>query len=763
MVEPKASNKVDPKASNMVEPAAPDKTRGASRPIWLLLAFLGLTLSMTLTYLYYRDMDRPSLVPGNILVLTLFNVNLILVTLLVLLLSRNLVKLYFERRHRLLGSGFRTKLIAAFVGLSLIPSVLLFIVATGYLTNSVENWFSIQVEESLKSSLEVAQTYYQNTQEEAAQAARQLAREAAASGLLGEDRPKITVWLASSLSRYRLDGVELRNEKGTLARTDGPSLSGQRPFELPPDILARARAGDDGVVTGAIAAGDLIRAIAPVMRGGTRETGGGKVVGFVAVDRLVPHGLVMKMEKITRAFEEYKQLQTFKNPIKGSYLLLFFLMTLVILFAATWFGFYLARGITVPIQKLAAATQAVARGNAGIRIDVRATDEIGVLVEAFNRMSHDLKVGQEQVEAFHRTLRESNIELDRRRAYIETVLESVGTGVISIDARGRIGTCNRAAEKMLQLEHGSIVGKPALDALRHAGLEPLASCLVEPKASTPNEAALSGGDISPREVEIPVQAKRLTLRVRVTPLRDEGGAAAGAVVVFDDLSELIRAQKAAAWQEVAQRIAHEIKNPLTPIQLSAQRLKKKYQEPSGDFGAVLGEATDTIINEVAGMKKMVDEFSSFARLPASRPQPHDLHEILSDVIRLYQSAHRHLELISDFDERLPTLHVDRDQIKRVFVNLFENAVEAMNQRGRLWVSTRYDAAGRKVRVEVADDGVGIRPEDRDKLFLPYFSRKRKGTGLGLAIVDRIISDHNGQIRVAENLPRGTRFLIELPA
>jgi two-component system nitrogen regulation sensor histidine kinase NtrY len=265
------------------------------------------------------------------------------------------------------------------------------------------------------------------------------------------------------------------------------------------------------------------------------------------------------------------------------------------------------------------------------------------------------------------------------------------------------------------------------------------------------------------EGQVEVQGKFLTIGLSCSRMRDEANKDLGFVLVFEDLTELIKAQKAAAWQEVAQRVAHEIKNPLTPIQLSAQRLRKKFFDKAPDFDRIFDESTQVIVNEVASLKQMVDEFSKFARMPAPRLAPGSIHEVIKEVAALYQGAHRDVEFVLSLDDDLPALNFDREQIKRVFVNLFDNAVQAMNQKGRLWVSTRYDTKRRRAIVSVADEGVGIAPEDQDKLFVPYFSRKKTGTGLGLAIVRRIITDHEGQIQAGHNQPKGAVFTFELPA
>jgi two-component system nitrogen regulation sensor histidine kinase NtrY len=333
-------------------------------------------------------------------------------------------------------------------------------------------------------------------------------------------------------------------------------------------------------------------------------------------------------------------------------------------------------------------------------------------------------------------------------------MENIATGVLSINREGSITTFNRSAEKILQIKSEAIKNKPYEETFKSLQLTLLTDLIYRAKEQ----------HLEPlqQEVQLDYQQKPLTLRVKVSTLLDETGQAQGVVVTFDDLTELIKAQKVATWQEVARRIAHEIKNPLTPIQLSAQRLRKKYMENSHDFPSVLEESTRIIMNEVTSLKALVDEFSNFARMPAPTLVPCDLYGIIQEVILRYRGIHRDVEIIYQGPDQFPHLNLDREQIKRVFINLFENAIEAMGKKGRLWVSTALDERDQKVRVEVADEGIGIQPEDFDKLFVPYFSKKKAGTGLGLAIVHRIVSDHNGHIRATRNIPQGTNFVIELP-
>ncbi|MFQ5949562.1 MAG: PAS domain-containing sensor histidine kinase, partial [Nitrospiria bacterium] len=493
--------------------------------------------------------------------------------------------------------------------------------------------------------------------------------------------------------------------------------------------------------------GDLIRGVFP-LRSGKR------LVALLVVDQLIPPVMVEKMEGIKKSVEEYKQLKAFKNPIKGSYILSFLIIVLLIMFSAVWFGIYFARSITIPIQRLAEGTHAVAQGDLNFQIEVRATDELGVLVDSFNKMTADLNQGQEKIEEVNRSLIASNRESEGRRAYMEGVLQNIAAGVISVDEKGIITTFNPSAEKILNIPASEAIRKDFVDFFSSREMEGMTDLIQRNQGQ--REVSLE------EEIIIEARNKLLTLRIALSILRGDDRRFLGFVIVFDDLTELIRAQKVATWQEVARRIAHEIRNPLTPIQLSTERLRKKYFQRSNDFHKIFDESTRTVINEVHGLKRLVDEFSEFARMPPPHRSLQKINPILQEVILLYQTSPKDIIVTFRLDERIPLLNLDRDQIKRVFVNLFENAVEAMDGRGGLHIATEYDASQQKVRVEVADEGVGIAPDDLDKLFLPYFSRKKTGTGLGLAIVNRIVTDHNGQIRVAPQYPKGTTFTIEFP-
>jgi two-component system nitrogen regulation sensor histidine kinase NtrY len=737
----------------------PERRRLHLRPVWIVLLLLVPCLALTLYYSQHAppagagaDSFLPS--PSYALVLLLINLDMIGLVVLTLLLSRSLIKAYFERRHRLIGAGFRTKLVAAFIGFSLIPTVLLAFVASGLVNKAVDVWFNEQVEQVLQDSHEVARMHHEGLVELAVNSARAISREIFREDLLiPEQRELLTAAMARKRTEHGLAGVEVFSFKlETLARAVDPEVPSQV-LDLPSGQLVLQVLKSRQELTSVQEArnGRLIRVGVPI----ASNVVGGAVDGVVVVDAYVPESLLAKMEGIARQYTEYREVKAMKNPIKAGAYLFVAVITVLILFSATWFGFYVARGITVPIQRLAEATEAIAQGDLNVKIDVKATDEIGVLVDSFNRMTTDLRTSNSKLEAANIELRQSNLELDARRAYTEAVVDTIASGLLSVDRGGVITTFNPSAERILGVWGDRVRGRPVHEVFKEFGLDLFQTAYDRVSAEGLETLSLEG--------VMDVQGKYLTIGLSVSRMRNEAGRDLGFVLVFEDLTELIKAQKVAAWQEVAQRIAHEIKNPLTPIQLSAQRLRKKFFEKSPDFEGIFDEATEVIINEVNSLKRMVDEFSKFARMPAPQLTRQSLHDVIREVVALYGGAHRDVEIICNLDEALPPLNIDREQMKRVFVNLFDNAVQAMNQKGRVWVTSQYDTKRRRAVVSVADEGIGINPEDEEKLFMPYFSRKRTGTGLGLAIVQRIVTDHEGQIRAANNQPKGAVFTLELPA
>ena len=462
------------------------------------------------------------------------------------------------------------------------------------------------------------------------------------------------------------------------------------------------------------------------------------------------------MKEISSSFEQYKSTKLLKGKIQKGYILFLLLIALVIIFLSTWVGFHLAKGITEPIQELAIATNRVASGDLNVTLDSYSQDEVGSLVEAFNTMTADLRKGQNAINRANLELQASNLELEQRRRYMEIVLANVNAGVISIDSQGHITTINKSAQKLLGLKTERIIGRNFRDIVT-PDYQPMIKGILK-------ELIGSGKDSIRKQVSLPAGDTKIILLVNVTTLKDEHNEFMGTVVVFDDLTQLLKAQRMAAWREVARRIAHEIKNPLTPIQLSAQRLRRRYLDRFSADDIVFDECTTMIIKQVDDLKNLVNEFSSFARMPASNPSLNNLNDVLNEALVLFQEGHKEVQFQLQTDPYLPAFSLDREQIKRVAINLLDNAVAAVNgnANGQITAKTSFNKDLKIATLKISDNGCGIPAEDKPRLFEPYFSTKKSGTGLGLAIVSTIISDHNGYIRVRDNEPQGTHFIVELP-
>ncbi|MDP2626091.1 MAG: ATP-binding protein [Candidatus Rokubacteria bacterium] len=718
-----------------------------------LLIISGILILLVVGTVFEVGIRTPQIpLASNLLVLALLNLNLVVFLLLLILLFRNLVKLSFERRHKVLGARFKAKLVLAFLSLALVPGILIFIIASNFITTSIEGWFKPQVERPLDQALQVAQTYYQTLEGTALRHARYMARVAEREGLLGEERREaLAAFLDEQRERLGLSAITVFDRRGQEQfHAKDPALAAVATRSMHKDKVAQGLGGQEVTTVHELDRGDMIQAVVPI-RDSSRQ-----VEGVLVVSSHVSQRLENRLRGISQAFQEYKQLKLLKNPIKAIYILLFLLMTLIIVFSAVWFGLYLARGITDPIQMLAEGTREVAAGNLGYQVQVRADDEIGILVDSFNRMTRDLASSRTKLEEAYLDLQAKHGEMEMRRRYTETVLEAVATGVVSLDPEGRVTTINGAAERMLGIPAQAALGQLDSAVFRRPEFGEIAALI---KRMT----RLKEGMVE-HEVHLRRDGQAITLLSSATALRGPDGADMGLVLVFDDLTELLKAQRLAAWREVAQRIAHEIKNPLTPIQLSAQRLRRRLAgNRSPEEKQLLEEATSTIIQEVDGLKQLVDEFSRFARMPALALRPTDLARLLDGVIVLYRESHPALAITSAFSPDLPQIEVDPNQIKRAVLNLVDNAVEAVGQAGEVTVETVWLPEARRARIVVADTGPGIAQEDRERLFLPYFSTKATGMGLGLSIVHQIVIDHGGTIWLEDNLPQGSRFVLELPA
>jgi two-component system, NtrC family, nitrogen regulation sensor histidine kinase NtrY len=714
-----------------------------------------LILIPLLTYLETRVFDLGPVefpVSGNVLVYLFININLLLLLLMVFLVLRNLVQLVFERRQRFLGTRLRTKLVISFVSLSLIPTGLLFFISLQFVSTSMDYWFNINVEKSLLESLDIGKNIYHENRSRVNRLGRTLAARLEADQFRpvagGADGR-----LAEILAAQDLVGLEfISAQRQVVASSFSPALEAGEVPEVPAELLRRCLEGEgDLVAIQEVAAGELVRGLTPVRL----VTSDSRVAEVMITSLLIPRERLERMAAISQGLEGYRQLMIMKAPIKTSLLIMLLIVTLLIVFCAIWFGFYVAGGLTGPIRQLGEATRRVAEGKLDFVLEKESGDEMGMLVDSFNQMTSDLRAGKRQIESANRALQAGNLELDKRRRYTETILQNVAAGVISLDENGIITTINRFAEELLKIDKDKIVGRDSRIVLHPTHLTILEGFL--------EELARSGKSSIERPLRLSVGDETFSLRVIFTRLEDEEGGSLGVVLVFDNLTELEKVQRLAAWREVARRIAHEVKNPLTPIQLSAQRLRKKYLDRLGPEGEVFDSCTRIIINQVDELKRLVSEFSSFARMPTVNKSLNRLAAVVQEVLPLYREAHKQITFIFIDHDGVPAFLFDAKQVKRVLINLLDNAVAVVAEEdGKVEIELQPEPEQGVVFLEVRDNGPGVKEEDKLRLFEPYFSTKKTGTGLGLAIATTVVADHGGYLRMKDNEPCGARFIIELP-
>lgn len=670
------------------------------------------------------------------------------------ILIRNLVRLVMDRKRGILGSRLRTKLVFFFLILVLPPAGVLFYGSGAVITETIDGMLETPVEDITRFSKAIVDDWTDFLQARSLDQADRIAREVRSNNYLREDRlPRLDGLLEQWMDREELNLILVTSGEETVARIidstvdfDGGETT--EPASIREDVAQVLESGEPITRLDYLGSGLIAQALTPVY--GRPGTATDKPSGVVAVGIFLPEPLADRLAEISLANQEFRQFEARRDELVAAYLSLLALIFLASVFLATWMGFYLSRRISEPIQELAAATREVAAGNLGVRVESRVGDEAGVLVEAFNEMAAQLQESQEVITRSTAELRRSNRALDERRRYIETLLSNLSTGVISLDGQGRVTTVNPAAEAILGCRIRT--ADRARTRLDVAGLEAIRDLIdeVEGKAGVEvrRDMTLSRGG---ETLSVVVQASSLPATA------DDSGT----LVMLEDLTDLFRAQRAAAWREVARRIAHEIKNPLTPIQLATQRLRKRFDSGADGLDQILPEATDAIQREVETLKALVDEFSRFARMPEVSPKPVEFLEVVDSALALYRGVPG-VKWELDNDPDVGIVEVDPEQMRRALINLIDNAVSAMNGEGTIRISTRPHSGPGTLHLEIADSGPGIPPGDRGKMFAPYFSTKGRGTGLGLAIVHKVVTDHRGTIRIEDNQPRGARFVIEIP-
>jgi two-component system nitrogen regulation sensor histidine kinase NtrY len=702
---------------------------------------------------------------SNLVVILLFDLSFLLLGLMMLLVGRNVAKAIFERRRGLIGSKLQARLVFGFIAVAIVPSAFLLYVSGAFLHADIDSWFDPEYGRMLNDSFEIAKVYYLNSANNAAHFARILAGKITNRNLLAPaNHAKLRTFIEQVQQEYNLGTVEVFSADRKLLMFElSPSVPTGIGVSPDAPLLRETLKGHAVTRADRFGKSDVIRGSAPIFS----ATDSDNVAGAIVVDYYLPKSLAARAAGISQAVQAYFQLRILHQPIMHSYILALALIGLAVVLLASWFGIYLARELTGPIKSLAEGTQALAAGNLNYEIAPVGDDEIAHLVESFNRMTSDL--------------RKSRAELERRRRYTETLLLNVSAGVVGLDREGHISAINPCAERMLGLHAAEVLGREYGKCFEPHLRRSLDDIFVD--AARPREVRCALKlEIGGAETELMLTASRLG-----DDDTNDDGPDLGTVLFFEDVSQIAKIERMEAWREVARRIAHEIKNPLTPIQLSAERLRRQFSRrdavvrgpasPAADnnrqalldpYAELVDECTRTIIGEVDDLKRLVDEFSAFARMPQFNPVPGNLNTLVEETVTTFREAHGQVQFQVKLELALPIIAIDREALKRALVNLLDNAVVATRSNGhngvrpQITVSTILDSASGVVTLEVADNGIGIDPRIRPRIFEPYFSTRQGGTGLGLAIVATIVTDHHGFVRVRDNEPQGSRFQLEFP-
>ncbi len=734
------------------KPFIPEQERKRRKREGILIVVIILVV-IVLAFVENRVIHFGAEIPisNTILMFILININMLLLLLLIFLVFRNLVKLLYDRKRKVMGAKLRTRLVAAFVTLTLLPTIVLFFFSISFITTSIEFWFNVPVEKALENSLLVGRHLYNNAEENNSFYLERIAYQINTRKLLDEQKKKALSHYVQVVQRaFNVDAVEIYSPNANRLTFALAKELEDKPFR----VVSVDNFQKDIELKGVRSVfeknpkGEIIRTIGTIPFG-IKNT---DAKAFIVVSVLIPADLSENMASISRGFEEYQQITLLKKPIQTTYYITLSIVALLVVFCAIWFGFYLAKSITIPIMELAEGTRRVAEGDLGFSISLVADAEMGTLVDSFNMMTRDLRTSREQLELSAQMLREQNVEIEKRRQHMEIVLKNVSAGVITLGPTGLVSTINKSAEKMLNLNPKDILNKNYKNLLKGQHLDLAEEVMDSLTRPSRNDVILP--------LKLTIDGRPRSFMMHINALKDDTGKHLGIVMVFDDLTELEKGQRMAAWREVARRIAHEVKNPLTPVSLSAQRLKRKYSARINE--PVFEECVKMIIDHVDLIRNLVNEFSAFARFPSANPTVCNLLPIIEETVSLYSGSHENIDFEINASDDIPSLNIDRQQIKQAMINLVINAIASIKGNGRISITLTNDSILKLIRIEVADNGQGISDEEKTHLFEPYFSTKKSGMGLGLTIVSTIIADHKGVIRVQDNKPQGAKFVIELP-
>lgn len=674
---------------------------------------------------------------------------LLLLVLMIFLILRNIIKLLYDRRRRVLGSKLRIRLVISFVTLSLLPTIVLFIFSVNFISKSIEHWANAPVETALDRAKWVSAHYYTFIEQHSLVFLKNVEQEIKDKKIFTSNKPMdLSSYIQTIRYHFNFDGVEVYDLNGRRTFSISDRLQNEYFGTLSvQDIMKDFEKHNTLTIIQDSPSGDLIKVVYPIRL--NRQSG--VIDGFLVTTIILGADVINSINEVEEGISTYESFQEQKIPFQKQYIMALTIVAFVVLFCAMWVGFYLAKTISVPIKELAEGIRRVAKNNLDVSVGNVGDDEIGSLVNDFNQMIRDLRTGRYQLDMYTAQLRQQNTELEQRRQYIEIVLENVSAGVMTLNAQGYILSINKSAENILALR--------AEDVLKHSFTEVLGADDYKLAPESLERLVLLDTAHS-LTLRLMINEQSRSLLITFTPLVDSAKKHIGVVVVFDDLTELEKGERMAAWREVARRVAHEVKNPLTPISLSAERLSRKYGRQIDD--PVFAECTKVIIDHVELIRNIVNEFSNFARFPSSILSPAELVPIIEESLALYREANLNINFALQVVEKIPRLNLDVLRLKQVFINLLDNAIAAMQGQGVINITVRFNKAGDHVLILIADNGPGLSAEAKMRIFEPNFSTKATGMGLGLTIVNTIIADHKGAVEVTDNDMGGATFIISLP-
>jgi two-component system, NtrC family, nitrogen regulation sensor histidine kinase NtrY len=667
----------------------------------------------------------------NKLIIILLNINLLLILLLVFIIARIIIKTNIERRRGVYGSGLKTKLTLTMLSISLISSFTLFIIATFFFYFAMDKWFSQKIEDTIDSTVELSQLYYDDLFDRYEKIGKHLAAQIEKKGIL-EKPDNLRTFVKREGQAHFLDYLAVYNLGGTVLQSQG---------SMDPMVAQRLL-----TKTKATAKEKRLRQILPMEGGeaivlgiGMADASGSPAATLILGEKISFRG-TERIKQITRTGEEFKESRPYKKVLKWSFIIPLFLITMLSVFFSVWVGVKMATEIAVPLEKVKEGAAIIAKGSFDINLEDSGKDEIGTLVSAFNKMARELKV--------------TKAEIEEKRKYMEVILDNVATGIITTDVKGNILLLNRSARAILGVERDDWMGKP-LKSILGSELRKILRFFQKEVKGESTESIV-------KEMRLTLKHETAYLRASLTVLKDDAGRPEGYIGTFDDITHIVRGEKLATWREIAKKLTHEIKNPLTPIKLSAERIRRRLlPQAEGKEREILDETTAIILSASEDIKVIVNELTKLTHT-ASAQTIEDINDIVEETVGLYKNLYQNINFKFE-KEDVPKFRMEKDAVKRALINLVTNSIKAIDSApGIVTLTTRYDKNRGVAFIEIADTGPGIRDEDKSRIFDPYFTRGGDGMGLGLAIVNSIILEHHGKIRLEDNKPQGAKFIVELP-